>query len=118
MARRANGRLIGGVTVHYVRDSADISSRHDADNGGGRIRTDGYGHGGTLTGFYLDTQGQANWYDSDLSFAGGGIPLVEGDDGFGYRLRYRPTAIRIGKVAVLEIRPARNAGPEQVKSRR
>lgn len=86
-----NGRLIGGVTVHYVRGSADISSPYDADNGGGRFRTDGYGLGGTLTwygdnGFYLDAQGQATWYDSDLSFGGGDIPLVEGNDGFGYAL--------------------------------
>ncbi len=86
-----NGRLIGGFTVHYVRGSADISSPFDADNGGGRIRTDGYGLGGTLTwygdnGFYIDAQGQATWYDSDLSFGGGDNSLVEGNDGFGYAL--------------------------------
>jgi len=34
MAIRVNGPLIGGVTVHYVRGSADISSPYDADNDG------------------------------------------------------------------------------------
>ncbi len=83
------GRLIGGITVHYARGSADIRSPYDADNGGGEIRTDGYGFGGTLTwygdnGFYLDAQGQVTWYDSDLGYDGGNGSLVNGNNGFGY----------------------------------
>ncbi|MBX8827375.1 autotransporter outer membrane beta-barrel domain-containing protein [Ochrobactrum sp. SFR4] len=83
------GKLIGGITVHYARGSADIRSPYDADNGGGEIRTDGYGFGGTLTwygenGFYLDAQGQVTWYDSDLGYDGGNGSLVGGNNGFGY----------------------------------
>src|SRR5690606_37080939 len=53
------GVLIAGVTTHYGRISADVSSFY----GNGSISTDGYGVGGTLTwydksGFYIDAQGQ------------------------------------------------------------
>ena len=83
-----NGLLIGGITVHYGHASADTRSEH----GLGKISTDGYGFGGTLTwygsnGFYVDTQAQATWYDSDLSTRGGSaVSLVDGNNGFGYAL--------------------------------
>lgn len=83
-----NGLLIGGITVHYGHASADTRSEH----GLGKISTDGYGFGGTLTwygnnGFYVDTQAQATWYDSDLSTRGGSaVSLVNGNNGFGYAL--------------------------------
>lgn len=85
------GTLIGGITIHYVRGTASTWSVYDADNGGGKISTDGYGLGGTLTwygenGFYLDAQGQVTWYDSDLSFDGGNQGLVTGNGGIGYAL--------------------------------
>ncbi|HWD13458.1 autotransporter outer membrane beta-barrel domain-containing protein [Pseudochrobactrum sp. sp1633] len=83
-----NGLLIGGITVHYGHASADTRSEH----GLGKISVDGYGFGGTLTwygnnGFYVDTQAQATWYDSDLSTRGGSaVSLVDGNNGFGYAL--------------------------------
>ncbi|MEJ5027432.1 autotransporter outer membrane beta-barrel domain-containing protein [Brucella anthropi] len=85
------GRLIGGFSVHYARGSANTWSVYDADNGGGKIRTDGYGLGSSLTwygdnGLYLDAQVQATWYDSDLDFNGGNSSLVDGNHGFGYAL--------------------------------
>ncbi|KAB2764277.1 autotransporter outer membrane beta-barrel domain-containing protein [Brucella anthropi] len=91
LAESEAGKLIGGVSVHYARGSANIRSVYDADNGGGDIRTDGYGIGGTLTwygesGFYVDTQAQATWYDSDLGFDGGNATLSDGNHGFGYAL--------------------------------
>nr|WP_247871775.1 autotransporter outer membrane beta-barrel domain-containing protein [Ochrobactrum sp. LM19] len=91
LAESEAGKLIGGVSVHYARGSADIRSVYDADNGGGDIRTDGYGIGGTLTwygesGFYVDTQAQATWYDSDLGFDGGNATLTNSNHGFGYAL--------------------------------
>ncbi|WP_235916894.1 autotransporter family protein [Brucella anthropi] len=91
LAESEAGKLIGGVSVHYARGSADIRSVYDADNGGGEIRTDGYGIGGTLTwygesGFYVDAQVQATWYDSDLGFDGGNATLTNSNHGFGYAL--------------------------------
>ncbi|MBV2143353.1 autotransporter outer membrane beta-barrel domain-containing protein [Falsochrobactrum sp. TDYN1] len=83
----ANGKLIGGITVHYGHGSTDIFSPH----GNGEISTDGYGFGGTLTwygenGFYLDGQAQVTWYRSDLSSDPLGIGLADGNHGFGYAL--------------------------------
>jgi len=81
------GKLIGGITLHYVHGKSDIAS----PSGNGDISTDGYGVGGTLTwygnnGFYVDGQGQATWYDSNLSSATAGRSLVDGNDAFGYAL--------------------------------
>ncbi len=84
------GKLIGGITVHYTHGKADIWSRNDSDLGSGRIKTDGYGFGGTLTwysdnGFYIDNQAQVTWYRSDLSYQGGQTSLTDGkNNGFGY----------------------------------
>jgi fibronectin-binding autotransporter adhesin len=81
------GALIGGATVHYGTVSSDISSIF----GTGSIDATGYGFGGTLTwlgnsGFYVDAQAQATWYDSDLTSATLGTTLADGNDGFGYAL--------------------------------
>ncbi|MBX8827416.1 autotransporter outer membrane beta-barrel domain-containing protein [Ochrobactrum sp. SFR4] len=91
LMENAGGVLIGGVTVHYVHGKTQTISVYDAFNGGGEISTDGYGFGGTLTwygnnGFYLDTQGQATWYRSDLGYDGGNAGLGDGRKGFGYAL--------------------------------
>ena len=80
-----NGKLIGGVTIHYAHGKTDINSVY----GDGEIRTDGYGFGGTLTwygenGFYLDGQGQVTWYTSDLNSLLANTNLADGNDGFGY----------------------------------
>lgn len=82
-----NGKLIGGLTVHYVHGKARTRSIY----GDGEISTDGYGFGGTLTwygenGFYLDGQAQATWYDSDLESTLAGFDLTSGNNGFGYAL--------------------------------
>ncbi|MBZ9811080.1 autotransporter outer membrane beta-barrel domain-containing protein, partial [Mesorhizobium sp. ESP-6-2] len=82
-----DGVLIGGITAHYGTAVADISSVF----GTGSIAATGYGVGGTLTwfgngGFYLDTQAQATWYDSDIRSATLGTTLAEGNNGFGYAL--------------------------------
>ncbi|KAB2721109.1 autotransporter outer membrane beta-barrel domain-containing protein [Brucella intermedia] len=82
----AAGVLIGGLTAQYGTASSSISSIF----GGGVIDTTGYGFGSTLTwygngGFYLDAQGQAIWYDSDLTSSALGS-LIEGNNGFGYAL--------------------------------
>ncbi|RAK26812.1 outer membrane autotransporter protein [Falsochrobactrum ovis] len=82
-----DGKLIGGVTVHYAHGKADIYSVH----GNGDIKTDGYGFGGTLTwygenGFYVDNQAQVTWYDSDLYSSTVQSSLVNGNSGFGYAL--------------------------------
>uniref|UniRef100_UPI0033422438 autotransporter family protein n=1 Tax=Castellaniella defragrans TaxID=75697 RepID=UPI0033422438 len=85
------GRLIGGVAAHYVHGLTRTRSVYDAEAGGGRISTDGYGAGGTLTwyglnGLYFDGQGQVTWYKSDLGYGAGKRSLTGGNDGFGYAL--------------------------------
>lgn len=87
LAETENGKLIGGVTIHYAHGKTDINSVY----GDGEIRTDGYGFGGTLTwygenGFYLDGQGQVTWYTSDLNSLLANTNLTDGNDGFGYTL--------------------------------
>lgn len=83
----ASGLLIGGVTVHYGTVSSDVSSIF----GAGSIAATGYGLGGTLTwcgdsGFYVDAQAQATWFDSDIRSATLGRELADGNDGFGSAL--------------------------------
>ncbi len=86
------GKLIAGGTVHYTHGLASIWSPYDVDLGRGRIKTDGYGFGATLTwasddGFYVDNQAQLTWYRSELSYAGGKSELKDGkNNGFGYAL--------------------------------
>lgn len=82
-----NGRLIGGLTVHYGTVSGDIGSVY----GDGDIDTRGYGVGATLTwygenGTYVDAQSQATWYDSDLKSDLVDGAMENGNNGFGYAL--------------------------------
>lgn len=81
------GRLIGGLTAQYGKARGDVAS----DHGDGKIDTQGWGLGGTLTwvgenDFYLDTQAQAMWYNSDLSSTTANQSLINSNKGFGYGL--------------------------------
>ncbi|MER8373456.1 autotransporter-associated beta strand repeat-containing protein [Mesorhizobium sp. M1406] len=81
------GILIGGITAHYGTVSSNVSSIY----GVGSIAATGYGVGGTLTwfgnsGFYVDAQARATWYDSDIRSATLGTTLADGNNGFGYGL--------------------------------
>ncbi|TJV37873.1 MAG: autotransporter outer membrane beta-barrel domain-containing protein, partial [Mesorhizobium sp.] len=83
----AAGQLIGGVAFQYGTVSADVSSLF----GSGSIDSTGTGVAGSLTwygaeGFYLDSQAQVIWYDSDLDSATAGQRLVDGSNGVGYAL--------------------------------
>lgn len=67
MSESEGGRLVGGATLQYGRYQSNASSGF----GQGRLKTSGYGIGGTLTwygenGVYVD--GQARWthFDTDL----------------------------------------------------
>lgn len=64
----AGGQLVAGLTAHYGEGSARVGSRF----GGGDVDAKAYGVGATLTwygasGGYVDAQGQASWFDSDLT---------------------------------------------------
>lgn len=79
------GDLTGGISARYGTISADVSSSF----GNGSINSSGYGVGGSMTwygktGFYLDAQANATWYDSDLSSSTAGMGLVSSNNGFGY----------------------------------
>ncbi|MFC7288400.1 autotransporter outer membrane beta-barrel domain-containing protein [Herminiimonas glaciei] len=81
------GRLFGGLNLHYGNGRTKVSSIY----GNGRINTDGYGVGGTLTwygdnGFYIDNQAQLTFYDSKLASTTAGRTLVNGNNGKGYAL--------------------------------
>lgn len=82
-----NGKLIGGFSAHYTNASADANSVF----GSGKIDIKGYGIGSTLTwygqsGFYVDGQAQATWYNSDLFSNDTKRGLANGNDAFGYVL--------------------------------
>lgn len=91
LSQNDSGKLVGGLTAHYVHGSAETSWHYGTDNyGSGDISTDGYGFGGTLTwygnnGFYVDGTAQVTWYSSDLSAhpVGG---LENSNDAFGSTL--------------------------------
>lgn len=91
LSESESGKLILGLLGHYVNGRANTEWRYGTGNyGAGRISTDGYGIGGTLTwygedGFYADGVAQATWYDSDLS-AKPGHSLKNSNSGFGYAL--------------------------------
>jgi len=87
LAEKDGGKLVGGLSVHYSHGKAGIDSPHNA-GGKGRIKTEGYGLGGTLTwygrdGLYVDAQTQLTWFDSDLHY-GGGRALKKNSKGFGF----------------------------------
>ena len=76
-----------GLTAHYGTLSGDIGSVY----GDGKIDTTGYGGGATLTwygesGFYVDAQSQATWYDSNLKSDIVNGDMTNGNNGFGYAL--------------------------------
>ncbi len=78
------GRLIIGLTAQYGTVAADVASFF----GNGKIRTDGYASGATLTwygdnGVYVDGQAQTTWYNSNLISALTGA-MAHGNDAFGY----------------------------------
>ncbi|MGN6448943.1 MAG: autotransporter outer membrane beta-barrel domain-containing protein, partial [Brucella intermedia] len=82
-----NGKLIGGITAHYDHGRSRVSSFY----GDGKIETDAYGLGATLIwygneGFYIDAQGGASWFHSDLSSLLANRSLTDGNEGFGYAL--------------------------------
>ena len=67
LSESEEGRLVGGATLSYGRYQSNVNSAY----GQGRLKTDGYGIGTTLTWFgdkgaYVD--GQARWtrFDTDL----------------------------------------------------
>ncbi|HEY9280201.1 MAG TPA: autotransporter outer membrane beta-barrel domain-containing protein [Eoetvoesiella sp.] len=82
------GSLIAGLSANYGTVSAGIDSIY----GNGKISTTGYGLGAATTwygnsGFYVDGQAQATWYDSDLSSRMAGVgTLARGNNAFGYGL--------------------------------
>lgn len=83
------GRLIAGITGQYGNAHSSIDNR--TGDGSGSIDTQGWGLGATATwygnsGFYLDAQAQANWYDSDLGVDAVNPTLKDGNRGFGYAL--------------------------------
>lgn len=88
LMENGNGKLVGSALLHYVHGSAKTSWRYGVANyGSGRISTDGYGVGATLTwyganGFYVDGMAQLTWYSSNLS-ANSVHSLKSGNHAFG-----------------------------------
>jgi fibronectin-binding autotransporter adhesin len=84
LSQSEDGSLIAGLNVRAGTISADVSS----SSGDGAIDAEGYGVGASLTyygttGFYLDGQAQASWFNSNLTSAILG-DLVADNAGFGY----------------------------------
>lgn len=83
--RRADGSmLVAGLNLSYGNASADIRSPY----GRGKIDTTGTGLGASITwysasGFYVDGQLQAMWFDSDISSRTIGRREVKGNNGSG-----------------------------------
>lgn len=80
----ASGRLFAGIGTQYSRGRAGVHSFF----GDGTIGVDGYSLSATTTwsgasGFYVDGQAQATWYDSDLTSDTLGRRLTTGNNGFG-----------------------------------
>ncbi len=80
-----DGTLIGGVTAHFGTAIANIRSKY----GDGRINTTGIGFGGVLTwygesGFYVDGQAQATFFNSNLKSDLVGRDMANGIGGVGY----------------------------------
>lgn len=83
--RNEFGSLIGGFTADYGSSASHIASVF----GNGRIDTNGFGFGPTLTwygqdGSYTDGQVRLTWFDSDLSSNTTNAPLKNGNRGMGY----------------------------------
>lgn len=85
LSQNESYQVVGGVNAHYTNGTADVTSRH----GDGKIKTDGYGIGATLTWYgannvYVDNQARFTWYDSDLSSQTAGNSLIKSNKGHGY----------------------------------
>lgn len=85
MHETQQGLLTGGVNFSYGKANADINSY----SGSGDINTTGYGPGLTLTwygnsGFYVDSQIQMMFFESDLNSATIGQTLKSANKGKGY----------------------------------
>lgn len=83
----ASGQLIGGLFAQYINGRTATSSPF----GAGKINTNAYGVGATLSwfgnnGLYVDNQLQFNIYDSDLNSKLTGAALVNGNNGSGYAI--------------------------------
>ncbi|ABR90008.1 autotransporter [Janthinobacterium sp. Marseille] len=81
------GQLIGGLFAQYINGRTATSSPF----GAGKINTNAYGVGATLSwfgtnGVYVDNQVQFNVYDSDLTSRLTGTSLIHGNNGSGYAL--------------------------------
>ena len=80
--------LVGGLNLQMGQGSGRVKS----SAGNGKITSDAKGLGGTLTwyqanGFYVDTQAQAIWFDSDISSSSSAYAQqIGGNKGFGYGL--------------------------------
>jgi fibronectin-binding autotransporter adhesin len=79
------GKLVGGATLRYGRDHSGVRSVY----GEGRIRTDEYGVGASLTwygdhGFYVDGQARATRFDTDLRSTTLRQSLKDGNKAYGY----------------------------------
>ncbi|NID14716.1 autotransporter-associated beta strand repeat-containing protein [Luteibacter yeojuensis] len=79
------GKLVAGATLEVGRNHADVRSVY----GTGRISTDDYGIGASLTwygdhGFYVDGQVHGMRFDTDLRSNTLGQSLKDGNKGYGY----------------------------------
>ena len=100
-----DGTLIGGVTAHFGTAIADVRSKY----GDGRISTTGTGFGGTLTwygesGFYVDGQTQATFFNSNLRSDLVGREMANGIGGFGYAMSVE-TGKRFGATGPWSLTP-------------
>nr|WP_247650459.1 autotransporter outer membrane beta-barrel domain-containing protein [Brucella sp. 458] len=82
-----NGKLIAGITGQYGTAHSNIVAR----DGDGRISTNAWSLGATATwigndGFYVDTQGQVTWFESDLNSDTANVGLASGRKATGYAL--------------------------------
>jgi len=76
LAGAAEGDWVLGVTAQYGSINTSVGNAA----GTGTIKAEGYGLGVTATwygndGFYVDTQAQVNWFDSDISSSTAGTRL-------------------------------------------
>ncbi|WP_188052191.1 autotransporter outer membrane beta-barrel domain-containing protein [Aureimonas fodinaquatilis] len=85
---RENGSgLVAGASAHFGRANSEIWSIY----GDGKIDTDGYGFGATLTwydqsGFYVDGQAQVTWFDSNITSTTLGVVEASNNNGMGYAI--------------------------------
>ncbi|GAA5628314.1 adhesin BmaC autotransporter [Brucella sp. NBRC 12953] len=84
-----HGLLIAGLTGQYGNAHSNIDNL--TGDGSGTIDTQAWGLGANATfygnsGFYLDAQAGANWYDSDLDVDAVNRTLASSNKGFGYAL--------------------------------